>query len=86
MVRWLTTKLWERLTETEVKAELENLLRNCKDANEFEKECRHRFSGPMINLEWRKSIRSATICRYGKSESICASVSLGREAASAQGS
>ena len=84
MVEWLTTKSCERLTETEVKAELENLLRNCKDESEFRKECRHRFGGPMINLDWGKGIRCAAICRPGKSESIYASVSLGKEAVSAQ--
>ena len=86
MVEWLSTKHYERLTETEVKAELENLLRNCKDESEFKQECRHRFGGPMINLHWEESIRSASICRWGKSESIYASVSFGRKAVSAQGS
>ena len=76
MVKWLSTKCYERLTEKEVKVELENLLRNCEDESKFRKECRHRFGGPMINLNWEKSIRSVTICRQDKSESICASVSL----------
>jgi len=76
MAKWLTTKSYERLTEAEIKAELENLLRNCEDENEFRQECRHRFGGPMISLNWKKSIRSAAICRQGKNESIYASVSL----------
>jgi len=41
-MKWLITKLWKRLTEPEVKAELENLLRNCEDESQFEKECRQR--------------------------------------------
>lgn len=84
MAKWLTTKSYERLTEAEVKAELENLLRNCEDENEFEKECRHRFGGPMIMLNWGKSIRCVTICRCRKNESISASVYLEREAVFAQ--
>jgi len=84
MAKWLSTKKWSRLSEAEAKAELKNLLRNCEDESEFRKECRHRFGGPMINLDWGKGIRSAAICRHGKSESIYASVSLGRETVSAQ--
>ncbi len=74
MVEWLTTKSRERLTEREVRVELKNLLRNCKDESEFKKECRHRFGGPMINLNWENGTRSVAICRQGKTESICASV------------
>lgn len=86
MAKWLSTKHYERLTESEVKAELENFLRNCENESEFKKECRHRFGGPMINLNWEKGIRSAAICRHGKNESIYASVSLDEETVSVQGS
>jgi len=76
MTKWLTAKLWERLTEAEVRAELENLLRNCKDESEFRKECRHRFGEPMIMLIWGKGVRSTAICRQDKNERIYANVSL----------
>lgn len=76
MAKWLTTKSWERLTVEEVKAELENLLRNCKDESEFKKECRHRFGGPMVSLYWGEGTRSVSICRQGRNESISANISL----------
>lgn len=75
MVEWLNTKAYDRLDKEEVIAELENLLRNCKNEDEFREQCRHRFGGPMIMLDWEESIRSVLICRNGKDEAIRATVS-----------
>ena len=76
MAKWLTTESCERLTKTEVKAELENFLRNCKNEEDFLKECRCRFQGPLVTVEWGNILRSVSICRHGKNESIYASVFL----------
>ena len=76
MAKWLTTKAWERLTPEEATAELEHLLRNCDNKGKFMQQCRHRFGGPMINVNWGKTYRSADICLDGGCEDVYGAVDL----------
>lgn len=72
----MVTKAYKKLTEKEKEKELENLLRNCKDEKEFDKECRHRFGEPQITVTWTRNIRMASILLEGRKKSIHASVTI----------
>jgi len=77
-VSWLTTKHYGRLTKEEAKAELEHLLNHSENEEEFQQECRHRFGGPMMNINWTSSFRSASICfsQGGSNMNVSTSVTI----------
>jgi len=75
-VQWLTDKHYNDLSDKEIRAELENFLRNCDSAKEFEQNCRLRFDGDLKVHQWTTTFRCASIIITNRTERVEASVSL----------